>query len=137
MNTREREIRSLIRTLVEGLVNGDMRIVEQAYQHSPSLLIFLEGPRMKLIGWKAMRKAVSGFLRTHTKIRSHLNRDSRFIADGRLGVFYGTYRFQAVNRLTGKPVGWMARNTFVFRKIGNRWKIIHEHDSFPAPLPGA
>lgn len=137
MNRGEKEIQAVIRTLIQGLENSDMRMVERVYNHSPSLLIFLEGPKMKVVGWKPMRRAVSGFLRSHTKIRSQLNKDSRFVADGHLGVFYGTFRFRAVNRKTGKLIEWTARNTFVFQKTGNRWRIIHEHDSFPVPLPGA
>lgn len=136
MNTGTKEIRAVIRRLIQGLEKRDMRPIEQVYQHSPSLLIFLEGPKMKIVGWNAMKSAISEFLRTHTEIRSRLNRDCRFVADGRLGVFYGTYRFRAVNRKTGKPVKWTARNTFVFQKTRKGWRIIHEHDSFPTPLPG-
>jgi len=137
MKTRTKEIRAVIGRLIEGLEKGDMRPIEQVYRHSPSLLIFLEGPKMKLVGWNTMKNAVSEFLRTHTKIRSRLNPDCRFVAEGRLGVFYGTYRFRAVNRKTGKPVKWTARNTFVFQKTRKGWRIIHEHDSFPVPLSGA
>lgn len=137
MNAEEKALRSVIETLIQGLQSNDMRLVEQAYSHDRNLLVFLEGPKMKLVGWKAMKEAVSSFLRSHTQIQSRLNKDSRFIADGQLGIFYGTYRFKAINKNTGKPVRWTARNTFVFRKIGGRWRVIHEHDSFPAPMPGA
>ena len=137
MNAGEETIRTAIYTLIEGLQNNDMRLVEQVYAHTRDLLVFLEGPNLKLVGWKAMRKAVSEFLRTHTGIQSRLNKDSRFVVSGRLGAFYGTYRFRAINRKTGKRVQWTARNTFLFKKVGNRWKVIHEHDSFPLHLPGS
>lgn len=137
MNAGERAIRAAIYTLIQGLQNNDMRRVERVYAHNRNLLVFMEGPKMKVVGWRPMRKAVADFLRTHKDIQSRLNRDCRFVASGRLGVFYGTYRFKAVNRKTGKRIRWTARNTFIFKKMGKRWKVIHEHDSFPVPTPGS
>lgn len=137
MNAGEKGIRAAIYTLIQGLQNNDMRLVEQVYAHTPNLLVFLEGPNMKLVGWKAMRKAVAGFLRAHTGIRSHLNKDCRFVVSGQLGAFYGTYRFEAVNRKSGKRIRWTARNTFLFKRLAKRWKVIHEHDSFPVRLPSS
>lgn len=135
MSAGGKAIRAAIYTLIAGLQNNDIRLVEQVYAHTPNLLVFLEGPNMKLVGWKAMRRAVSEFLRGHTAIQSRLNKDCRFVVSGGLGAFYGTYRFKAVNRKTGKRIRWTARNTFLFKKIGNDWKVIHEHDSFPVSLP--
>ncbi len=135
MNPGEKAIRSIIETLFEGLQNNDIKLLERGYGHTRNLLVFPEGPKMKVVGWKTMRKAIADFLRTHTNIQSRLNKDCRFIADGRLGVYYGTYRFGAVNRKTGKRIRFTARNTFIFRKIGRHWKVVHEHDSFPVPMP--
>lgn len=137
MKAGERALRAVIQTLIRGLQENNMQLIGKVYAHSRNLLVFLEGPQMKLVGWKAMRKAISDFLNTHTQIQSRLNKDCRFIADRQLGVFYGTYRFKAVNRKSGKPIRWTARNTFLFRKTGKQWKVIHEHDSFPAPIPSS
>ncbi|MFZ0736982.1 MAG: nuclear transport factor 2 family protein [Candidatus Acidiferrales bacterium] len=135
MNAAEKELRGLVGTLIKGLQTENMQIVEQVYDHSPSLLVFLEGPQMKVKGWSELKKAISEFLRTHTRIESRLNNDSRFIVTENLGVFYGTFRLRAVDRETREPIKWTARNTFVFRKIHGKWKVVHEHDSFPAAPP--
>jgi len=135
MNAAEKELRGLVGTLINGLQTENMQIVEQVYDHSARLLVFLEGPQMKVKGWSELRKAISEFLRTHTKIQSRLNNDSRVIVTGNLGVFYGTFRLRAINRKTREPIDWTARNTFIFRKIHGKWKVVHEHDSFPAAPP--
>ncbi|SRR5258706_12930440 len=135
MHKDEKAIRAVVATLIRGLETNDLSLIETVYSHDPELLVFLEGPKMKLVGWEAMRKGMSNFLRDHKKIQSQLNDDCRYVISNEVGFFYGTFRFRAVNKKTGKALRFVARNTFIFRKIRGQWRVIHEHDSFPSPTP--
>jgi len=62
--------------------------------------------------------------------------DPRVFADGDLAVVHG------LSRLRGEKIGegavdlWF-RSTFVLRRSGNGWAIVHEHNSVPMKMDGS
>jgi ketosteroid isomerase-like protein len=61
--------------------------------------------------------------------------DPTVIVDGGLAVVYGLSRMQGVKKGEGPLVAWN-RRTVVLQRRGGKWKIVHEHSSYPMAMDG-
>jgi ketosteroid isomerase-like protein len=52
---------------------------------------------------------------------------------GKFGFTYGIVRFTGTDK-AGKPVDVSWRTTNIWREQAGKWKIIHEHNSFPVDM---
>lgn len=58
------------------------------------------------------------------------------VVEGDLAVVFGLSRMQGVKRGFG-PVDAWNRRTIVLLKLDGKWKIVHEHSSYPMAMDGS
>jgi ketosteroid isomerase-like protein len=65
------------------------------------------------------------------------SQDLNFTVMGDLAVVHGLYHVNATPKEGGDPAVWWMRATVALRKVGDSWKIIHEHTSVPYHMDGS
>jgi ketosteroid isomerase-like protein len=105
------------------------------YQSSEDLLVFVEGPRWRTIGYENVAKGWRDFADSKITVK-----DCNWVeclesrAAGGMGFVAGISELNV--EIEGKEQIIRFRGTFIFEKdsAGN-WKVIHEHFSQPAADP--
>jgi ketosteroid isomerase-like protein len=118
--------------LLEGIRNADVKVVTNAYQNTPRLLLFnYNGTVTK--GWdqlKANREA------SYPNMKD-VKLDVRDLRVTMLGTTAALITCQWTQSMTfnGTPETDTGRMTIVFRKVGKDWKAVHLHTSPDNPDP--
>lgn len=62
--------------------------------------------------------------------------DPEVLVDGDLAVVFGLSRMRGQKKESG-PVDAWNRRTVVLQRIDGRWRIVHEHSSYPMAMDGS
>lgn len=113
----------------------DLEAILSLYEQSDDLLVFVEGPRWRTLGYKMVEKGWTDFMSSSINVtRAEWIDDLRSRVVGDMGFVAG------INELTvnigGKEQTIKFRGTFVFQKNSDgEWKVVLEHFSQPAADP--
>jgi len=103
------------------------------YDMSDKLLLFDAIPPRQYLGADAVRKDFKGFYDMFPGPINYELTDLEVTADGRLGFAHSIQHVSGAGK-DGKPVDVTFRVTDCLRKIGGKWKIVHQHISFPVDM---
>ncbi|MBI3951794.1 MAG: nuclear transport factor 2 family protein [Acidobacteria bacterium] len=133
-NPREREIYDQVIRVYKAYAEKDVETLKEIYPTTTDLILFLEGPHMKLVGWETFEKFFVEFGLAYDVVCTP-GADFRYVrADENAGFAYGTVINVCKEKSTGFPVRWMARTTICLVKVDGKWKMIHHHDSVPGNI---
>ncbi len=108
----------------------DVDTIMTMYWRSPRFVAFDIVPPLRFVGWDAYKKDWQAFF---LAFKGRLTDDPitfKLVVDGRIAYSEGTERMTGT--LTdGTRTTIIVRATDVYRKIGGRWFIVHEHVSVP------
>lgn len=134
MGETESELLAHIEELFAAIAAKDMGRIEQCYLNESSLLVFLEGPRSRNVGWESIKAGWRHFLEASMELKGFEWGEDRLIrARGDLGFLAATNLFAW--RIKGRDLTVEMRGTWAMERIGGAWRIVHEHGSFPHPDP--
>jgi ketosteroid isomerase-like protein len=103
------------------------------YQRSPSLVAYDIVPPLQYKGWDAYRADYKAFFDQYDGPIEIEFRDLVIDADATFGYSHELARFSGTLKGGLKAAFWL-RVTDVYRKIGDQWRVVHEHVSVPTNL---
>jgi ketosteroid isomerase-like protein len=137
MSDRDRlaaELLGRMESLFAAVAAKDLAGIQECYLNAPSLLVFLEGPRTRNVGWASIKIGWQQFLDASMELQGfEWGEDLLIRARGEAGFVAATNRYHW--RIVGREVTAEMRGTWVMERIEGSWRIVHEHGSFPHPDP--
>ncbi len=132
-NADEAAIRNLEARFAAALAVKDVDAIMQAYAPGDDLVVFDLVPPRQYVGWNAYR---DDWKATLAGFKGPINvqiTDLKIETSGPLA--YGR-SIQHINGTgaDGQPSDLVVRVTDIYRKVGGRWLIVHEHVSVPVDL---
>jgi uncharacterized protein (TIGR02246 family) len=129
----ETEIKALLDQLSDGLRRKDLDAIMKVYATDDSLVVFDVVPPRQYVGPAAYRKSYENFLANFQGPVKFEITDLNIVA--RRGLAYSRCIQQVSGTDTkGKPLNLTWRATDVYRRIGGKWLIAHEHLSVPVDV---
>lgn len=110
-------------------INGIMAY----YSPDENLVVFDAIPPRQYVGATAFRKDWEGFLAVYPASLHAEVSDWKTEADGNLAYGHGFFRTTGPDK-DGKPLDLTVRVTDVYKKINEKWLVVHEHVSWPVDL---
>ena len=101
------------------------------YDNSDELVVYDMGTPREFDGPKAVRGDFQSFFDNENLKIEYVG--LHIVTDGKMGLANSVQRLTATDK-SGKPVDMTFRETNVWEKKDGKWKIIHEHISFPVDL---
>ena len=130
----ERELRDLMEELFSAIMAKDLSRIEGCYLNAPELLVFLEGPRSRTVGWENIKAGWRHFLAAAMELETYQwGEDLLIRVYGESGFVAATNSYNW--RIKGRELRTEMRGTWALERIGGNWRIVHEHGSFPHPDP--
>jgi ketosteroid isomerase-like protein len=111
----------------------DLNAVMRVYVPGSSLFVFDVQPPREYVGAVAYRRNWKGFFAT-VKGRPKFAIDDMHVETSRNLAYSHSIQHVSGTDTRGKPFDIVARVTDVYRKVGGRWLIEHEHASVPIAL---
>ena len=134
MNAPEKELVAHIEDLFSAITAKDMDRIERCYLNEPVLLVFLEGPRSRNVGWDSIKVGWQHFLDASMELRGfEWGADLLVRGRGEAGFVAATNSYRW--RVKGRDLTVRMRGTWVMERVNAEWRIVHEHGSFPHPDP--
>jgi ketosteroid isomerase-like protein len=128
------ELVSRMEALFKAVAAKDLRAIEACYLNEPALLVFLEGPRSRNIGWENIRVGWRHFIDAPMRLKKYEWGEDRLVrVRGDAGFVAATNRFTW--EMGGKDLVVEMRATWAMERVGGTWRIVHEHASLPHPDP--
>jgi len=129
----ETEIKALLDQLSDGLRRKDLDAIMKGYATDDSLVVFDVVPPRQYVGAAAYRKSYENFLANFQGPIKFEITDLNIVA--RRGLAYSRCIQQVSGTDTkGKLLNLTWRVTDVYRRIGGKWLIAHEHLSVPVDV---
>ena len=121
-------------SLFAAIAAKDMVGIEACYLNDPSLLVFVEGPRMRNVGWESIRVGWRHFLDASMELRGYAwGEDLLIRVRGDAGFVAATNRYDW--RIKDRDLSLEMRGTWAMERGNGDWRIVHEHASFPHANP--
>lgn len=131
--SEEAEIRALYDTFGSAFRGKNADKIMSLYVPGQKLVAFDVTPPREYVGWNTYKKSWQDFFALFNGPPTLQTEEMTIGADGNLGYFYGVER--TLGTLTdGSKMDITVRVTRVFRKVGGKWLIVHEHVSVPVDL---
>ena len=111
----------------------DMHKVAPYYSQAPENVYFDIAP-MEYHGWAEWSKGFSNLFSDYKSFKISLKGEPSIHTHGNLAWSTELWHVDAVHK-DGKPETIDGRNTTVWQKQGDKWLIVHEHDSVPLAMP--
>ncbi len=129
----EQEIRALLQQMIAAFKVKDVTTIMSAYVPNESLVVFDLTPPLQHVGAKAYQKGWEAFFAAFPgPVEVEMNEMS-IVTEGTLGVSHDIDHWVLTDK-EGKKITLTFRATNVYRKIDGKWRIIHEHNSFPVDM---
>ena len=124
----EAAVRSRLDEIIEGLRAKDLAALRRVY--APDVVSFDVEPPLRHVGIDAKLKNWAKVFAIFEKVDYEL-RDLAVAVSGELAVGHGFGRVGGTLRNGDAVTGMWVRVTFVFRKAGGAWLIVHDQASVP------
>lgn len=132
----EKAIRALNERFAAAVKERDIGKIMSVYVTDDSLLVFDAIPPRQYVGAAAYRKDFEEFLGLFPGPIKFAASDLGIKAAGTLAFSHRIDTWNLTDK-KGKPVTLVFRVTDVYQKINGRWRIVHEHVSWPVdPITG-
>ncbi len=128
------QIHALIEDWAKALRAKDVDAVMSAY--APDLLAFDLPPPLQVRGASEHRAGFEAWFPTFVGPIGFEMRELSVAADANLAFSHSLNRITG-QRTSGESTDVWVRATVAFRKIGGRWRVVHEHVSVPFYMDGS
>jgi ketosteroid isomerase-like protein len=99
------------------------------YAPGKGLFVFDDGPPREYASWEAYRKDWEELFSNPGPVTNAISEQSIPVVGA---VAFGhNIQTQSFTRKDGSKLNTVVRVTNVYRKLGDKWLIVQEHDSFP------
>jgi uncharacterized protein (TIGR02246 family) len=126
----EKAIRELNSRFEAAVKARDLDKLMSCYISDDSLVLFDAVPPRQYAGAKAVRKDYEDFLSVFPGTIDSRISDAKITVDTNLAYSHFIDTWTATDK-DGKQVQLVFRVTDVYRKTDGKWRIVHEHVSFP------
>ena len=123
-----------LEALFKALMAKNLPGIEACYLNEPTLLVFLEGPRSRNVGWEKIRIGWQHFMEAPMRLENVEWGDDRLVrVRGEAGFVASTNSYTW--RTGEKSLTVEMRATWAMERVAGTWRIVHEHVSLPHPDP--
>ncbi len=127
------EIEALEKRYTEAVIAKDVNAIMSCYAPGNQLFVFDAVPPREYASWDAYRKDWEQLLAAFPGPLSYSLSEQSITVVGQVGYGHNVQTGQ-FTRKDGSKLDAVVRVTDVYRKIGGKWLIVHEHVSFPVDL---
>jgi ketosteroid isomerase-like protein len=127
------EIKNLEAAYVSAIRKKNLDRLMDVYERSPKLFVFDLVPPRQYVGWDAYRADWQGVLDGCKDAPALEMSDLAVEGDGRYAWGHNIQHMSCTTP-SGAKLDMTYRVTDVYRKIGGKWLIVHEHISVPVDL---
>ena len=124
----EREIRALAAAWSRALENRGVAGLTAAY--APDVLLYDVKPPFRNRGVEAIRSLWEACLPCFPAAFRSTHRDLEVTVGGDAAFAHGLHRVEPIGAPHPAGASWI-RVTTCYRRIGGRWRVVHEHVSIP------
>lgn len=128
------QIRQLLAQWQKAFEAKDVNGVMAVYAPGNSLTAYDIVPPLQYKGADAYRKDYTDFFAQFDGPLHVETRDVHIETGGNLAFAYGLERISGKLKKSGQPVDMWLRYTSGFKRIGGRWRDVHDHVSVPADM---
>lgn len=129
-NTDEKLIKAMMVTFSAAFRAKDVDTIMSMYWHSEHLTAFDVAPPLRYVGWDAYKKDYQQFFASFNGPIDDRILYLKIDVDGSMAYSENTEKISGT-LTTGHKAAMILRSTDVYRKIGGKWLIVHEHNSVP------
>ncbi len=129
----EEAIHALIDQWTKAMQEKNLDGVMSIYQRGPSLVAYDVVPPLQYKGWDAYRADYKAFFDQYDGPIGIEFRDLVIDADATFGYSRELQRVSGTLKGGRRAAFWL-RVTDVYRKVGEQWRVVHEHVSAPTNL---
>lgn len=133
-STAEAEIRSLVDDWTGAIRAKDAKAVLSHI--AADIVTFDLAPPLRYAGAKAIEKGLAEWFPTFVGPVGYDVRDLNITAGDDVAFSHSLNRISG-KRTSGEETDVWVRATVCYRKIGGKWKIVHEHSSVPFYMDGS
>jgi uncharacterized protein (TIGR02246 family) len=134
LTAAEAQVRAVLDDWAEAVRAKDADRVVSHY--APDIVAYDLAPPLQFRGAETLRKGLVDWFQTWTGPIGFEVRDPFLVAGGDLAVVRSLNRIFG-RRTNGEDTDVWVRATACLRKIGGRWKVIHDHVSVPFYMDGS
>lgn len=124
------EIRAAVERFRQAVLHKDMKGVGRYYANTEDLVVFDVVPPLSYVGWTSFQKDWQGFFDGFKSISVYDWNDMHVEAVGDLGWMRAMVHIVGTLQ-DGKPLDMTFRDTAIFKRVNQRWVVVHDHGSVP------
>lgn len=132
MQNDEAEIRKVIEGVNDAYRSGDINRLIPFY--AEDVVAYDMPTPLSFKGINSYRRSWQMAMDMMKDFGSFETAEDKFFVNGDLGVYHGLCHMSGTLKKNNEKIDSWARYTGVFKKIGGRWKIVHEHFSVPLEM---
>jgi ketosteroid isomerase-like protein len=124
------QLQTLEKRVAAAFNNKDVDALMSAYASGESLFVFdVVGPPGVHVGWDAYRDAFQKMFAAISGPLKFTMSDLDIQVSGDIAFGHSLQRISGVHAMDGKHFDYTVRVTDVYRSMGGKWLIVHEHVS--------
>ena len=136
MSDDETAIRALLLAREAAILRGDAAAALTAY--AEDIVNFDLAPPLRMVGPAARdRDALQQWFDTWDGGPATRLSEIAVVVDGDLAAVWGLLQLRGISRDGGRAVDEWSRNSVVLARRDGKWRIIHEHSSYPLRMDGS
>jgi ketosteroid isomerase-like protein len=127
--------KALMQKILDAWSTLDPQKAAEYYSTNPANVYFDIAP-LKYKGWNEYQNGVTEIFKAYSSLKLTVNDDAEVHGSGKSAWATATFHLEGTHKDGSKESG-EGRWTAVWEKSGDKWLIVHEHVSVPAPTPPA
>ena len=129
--TAKKEIREIAGKIFQNLEKMDAEALFQSYSNSPDFMfITTDG---SIVGWQEAKNHHAAWFNSLSSLQVTTNKDNFRFLPGNIVIYGWAGKFEMTLGSGQQLKNDKFAITFIFSKINNQWKVIHQHSSALPP----
>jgi ketosteroid isomerase-like protein len=135
-NTDKEKIRNVIEKYRTGWLKLDINILKNIWDQEYKNIIYIAMELKESIhGWEGVKNYYEGTAKDLLEVKKFDLINLSIDAFQDTAYAFCSYHFLAITKKDNQSIGGDGRITFILKKKGNKWLVIHYHESAPHGTP--
>jgi ketosteroid isomerase-like protein len=129
----KKEITEIVGTIFMNLQNMDAEALYKSYDESPDFIQMTTAGDM--VDFQTAKNEHASWFKTLSSLKVTLIKEACRFLPGYTAIYSWFGKFEMTTKQGMQLKNDKLGTTFIFRKIGNQWKVIHQQASSLPPVP--
>lgn len=129
--SNEKQIREVVQQYQKGWLTLDLNLLESLWDKDyPKIIYVATELKEPLRGWEGVKKYYQDGVQYFAEVKKFDLKELTVDVLGNTAYAFAPYRFEAVAK-DKKEIKGDGQVSFILRKVGGKWRLIHYHESAP------